>query len=202
MCRPCVKCGATERYKNGKCGPCHRAYSLAKYANDPEKHRATVAAWRARNPEKVRELRAKWYADNPERQWAANSVWRAANPEKVRATTLAWAAANPDKIRTSNAAWAAANPEKVRVYHNNRRARESVGRLSTGLATKLFELQRGKCAYCRKPLGNDWHLDHIMPLSRGGTNTDDNIQLLHSSCNQRKHAKHPVDFMQERGFLI
>ena len=46
------------------------------------------------------------------------------------------------------------------------------------------------------------HLDHIMPLALGGSNTDDNIQLLRARCNLQKRAKHPVDFMRERGYLI
>lgn len=40
-----------------------------------------------------------------------------------------------------------------------------------------------------------------MPIARGGSNTDDNVQLLCPACNLKKSAKHPVDFMQERGFL-
>jgi len=28
------------------------------------------------------------------------------------------------------------------------------------------------------------------------------MQLLNAICNLQKHAKHPVDFMQERGFLL
>jgi 5-methylcytosine-specific restriction endonuclease McrA len=45
-------------------------------------------------------------------------------------------------------------------------------------------------------------MDHIVPLISGGTNTDDNIQLMRSRCNQQKSAKHPIDFMQSRGFLL
>lgn len=45
-------------------------------------------------------------------------------------------------------------------------------------------------------------MDHIVPLALGGSNTDGNIQLLRATCNQQKHAKHPVVFMQERGFLL
>jgi hypothetical protein len=41
-----------------------------------------------------------------------------------------------------------------------------------------------------------------MPLAKGGTNTDNNMQLLKATCNQQKHAKDPVEFMQSRGFLI
>jgi 5-methylcytosine-specific restriction endonuclease McrA len=78
----------------------------------------------------------------------------------------------------------------------------SGGKLSPDLAERLYELQGGKCACCGKPLGEKYHLDHIMPLALGGANTDDNMQLLTARCNIQKSAKHPIDFMQERGFLL
>jgi 5-methylcytosine-specific restriction endonuclease McrA len=101
-------------------------------------------------------------------------------------------------------AWAKANPEVNRIKAQNRRALKRVngGKLSKGLAEKLFKLQKGKCPCCHQPLGENYHLDHIVPLALGGSNTDDNIQLLRSSCNNQKSAKHPIDFMQQRGFLL
>ena len=76
------------------------------------------------------------------------------------------------------------------------------GVLTLGLSLRLFQLQKGKCACCKKPLGSNYHMDHIMPLALGGTNTNDNIQLLRARCNLQKQAKHPVDFMQQRGYLL
>jgi 5-methylcytosine-specific restriction endonuclease McrA len=141
-CKPCKKCGESNRYPSGKCKPCGDA---------AEKYKA--------NPDKCKEYNANWYRNNP---------------------------------------------EAVSVKNQNRRARvRSVGgKLSKGLPEKLFSLQQGKCACCGLPLGDKYHLDHIVPLALGGTNTDDNIQLLRASCNNQKHAKHPVDFMRERGFLL
>jgi hypothetical protein len=42
------------------------------------------------------------------------------------------------------------------------------------------------CADCKKdaPL-DELVADHIMPLSRGGKNTDENIQWVHRSCHRR-----------------
>ena len=67
---------------------------------------------------------------------------------------------------------------------------------------KLSTIQKGKCACCALPLGKDFHLDHKMPLALGGANEDSNIQLLRRECNIKKAAKHPINFMQERGFLL
>lgn len=45
-------------------------------------------------------------------------------------------------------------------------------------------------------------MDHILPLALGGTNVDENIQLLRKRCNLQKCAMHPVDFMQSKGRLL
>ena len=134
----------------------------------------------------------------------ANSKWRASNPEKAKSIRARHRAANPDNERAMKANWERANPEASRIRSHNYRARkrENGGKLSRGIAAKLFRLQRGKCACCGEPLGTEYHLDHIMPLALGGSNTDDNIQILRSTCNQQKHARHPIEFMQQRGFLL
>lgn len=96
-------------------------------------------------------------------------------------------------------------PEKRAIYEQNRRAKKRAngGRLSPGLKGRLYASQKGACACCRAgfTLG-DLHLDHVMPLSKGGAHADNNMQLLCQPCNQSKYAKHPVDFMQERGYLL
>ena len=134
-----------------------------------------------------------------------HKLYRASSLRKADTERLkAWRAANKDRCNKNRKAWYAANPDAVRIQAHNRRARKrsNGGALSTNLSAKLFKLQRGKCACCGLPLGGKYHLDHIMPLALGGSNTDDNMQLLRVTCNQEKWKKHPVDFMQQRGFLI
>jgi len=176
--RPCIKCGSTDRRPNGGCRPCKNI---------------AQAKWKKINAESQKTYTANRYKLNPEKQKAAINAWRAANPEKVKADARAY-----------NAVWSKAHPEAAIIYAQNRRARklESGGELSKGLAKKLLILQKGKCACCGKPLSLGYHLDHIMPLARGGSNSDDNMQLLTAACNLQKHAKHPIDFMQSRGFLL
>lgn len=149
-----------------------------------------------------------WKKANPERYKASTLAWRKANPERVKYTkaaySKAWSKANPEKVKAAIAAWRKANPETRSIYRQTRRAKlyGNGGKLSKGLAGKLFKLQKGKCPCCKQPLGTDYHLDHIVPIALGGPNIDSNIQLLRQRCNNQKSKKHPVDFMQSRGFLI
>lgn len=90
----------------------------------------------------------------------------------------------------------------------NRKAMEkaAIGKLSHGIRKTLYAAQRGKCPVCQSALilegWKKYHIDHVIPLSAGGTNTDDNVQLLCFDCNVSKGKKDPVIFMQSRGFLL
>jgi 5-methylcytosine-specific restriction endonuclease McrA len=52
----------------------------------------------------------------------------------------------------------------------------------------LYKLQDGICVSCRKSLDN-YHIDHIIPVSKGGGLTLSNVQLLCPFCNQSKNDK-------------
>lgn len=174
------------------------------YAANKDKILARQSAYRAEHPGKEKERSAKYRAANPESKKASTDKWAAANKDKIKAMNTTYIAAYPERKKASSAKYRKANPGKRIIYEQNRRAikRDSGGNLSHGLASKLLKLQHGKCPCCNQPLGDDYHLDHIMPLALGGPNIDSNIQLLRQRCNNQKHAKHPIDFMQQRGFLL
>lgn len=147
---------------------------------------------------------AKYYASIRSKKLEWKRGYREKNKERIAEYRAQHYTANADEYRKYAVDWAKQNPEACRINQQNRRARKRAGgKLSPGLTAKLYKLQRGKCACgCKQPLGDDYHRDHIMPLALGGTNTDDNIQLLRPTCNLQKSAKHPINFMQQRGFLL
>lgn len=98
--------------------------------------------------------------------------------------------------------------EAKRIARKNRKAREKAakGKLSRGIRKILYAAQKGRCPVCKNKLilegEKKFHIDHIIPLSSDGTNTDDNVQLLCFECNVSKGAKLSHVFMQSRGFLL
>ena len=56
------------------------------------------------------------------------------------------------------------------------------------VVARLLKRQKGKCAWCGSYFRHDdkWNVDHIVRKSAGGTNRDDNLQLLHSHCHKTK----------------
>ncbi len=53
---------------------------------------------------------------------------------------------------------------------------------------RFFVRAKGHCEKCTRPIPvhDDWDLDHRVALSRGGTNEDDNMQVLCSFCHDVK----------------
>lgn len=52
---------------------------------------------------------------------------------------------------------------------------------------EVYRRSNNTCAICGKPLSRfSYSIDHIIPLSRGGTNNIDNLRAVHQTCNKLK----------------
>lgn len=81
---------------------------------------------------------------------------------------------------------------KVRYYSPKRRAIYAKG--DDIIALVLFEMHAWTCCICQQPINKHFRkpnlmaatIEHIRPLSKGGTHTWDNVKPAHASCNFRK----------------
>jgi 5-methylcytosine-specific restriction endonuclease McrA len=102
------------------------------------------------------------------------------------------------------------NIVKRAVYNQARRSRKrnAVGSYTPEELINLYKQQKGKCANCkikisdRKYSRNRYHADHVVPLSKGGTNYIQNIQLLCRECNLSKSALDPDEWAARNGRLF
>lgn len=122
------------------------------------------------------------------------------NPSWTGGKEASKARARPKQVERTRA-YRKANPDKVREFELRRKS-VKLGRLPRGTVAKLMALQKAKCTICRCSIKGKYHVDHIQPLARGGKHAPENIQLLCPTCNVRKSAKDPIEYMQSRGFLL
>jgi len=59
----------------------------------------------------------------------------------------------------------------------------------------IINKYNGKCAYCGKPTLNNYHIDHKLPLSKGGGNEINNLALSCPTCNLSKNDKTDIEFI-------
>lgn len=218
--RGCKECRNAARRARRKANPeREKPYAMAYRAKHREMLADAAVRYRLDNKERVKEIKKRYRLKNVGRLSTLDKAYRLANRDsmlakareyrkkskpKKRIAAQRYRKENPDKVKAQFAAWAKAHPEANKVRVQNRRARRIAngGVLSKGLVIKLLVLQKCRCPCCGDELGDDYHLDHITPLAKGGSNSDENMQLLKSLCNMQKHAKDPIEFMQERGFLL
>lgn len=155
--------------------------------------------------EKRRIVRAERRPTEQQKEWMREygRAFYQKHKEKVLVRSRAWYERNKESVNARARAWQKSHPEHNAATQAKRRAkaREEDSHTPEDIRD-LMRLQRSKCAVCGEKIAKRFHVDHIVPLSRGGGNERANIQLLCPTCNLRKSAKDPVEFMQQRGFLL
>ena len=83
------------------------------------------------------------------------------------------------------------NPEMLKRRIKMRRQQDNRFTISDEMRAILYQRDNGYCLLCHKLLEN-WktaHVDHLTPVSKGGSNHQNNLCLAHAQCNKEKHNK-------------
>ncbi len=93
--------------------------------------------------------------------------------------------------------YAANNPEKVRHKWAKRRSRKRLAIIHTDAAKHRKSLAKrgGNCFYCGEYTSRyEQHVDHLIPLSRGGPEAAINLVRSCPACNLSKNDRLPSEW--------
>lgn len=200
---PCSKGHVAERrVSDHGCVECSRVNAASPKERERRREymRDHQRRYRRKHPDRIKATEAK---RDKAKTAADRRAARAKNPERDRAALRRSFQKHKAKRLAESRAWKEANREQWRAmqkaYKANRRALEAEagGRIKKSEVLQLFTRQNGKCAAidCQCDIANGFHLDHIIPLSRGGSNGIENAQLLCGPCNLSKNNKTMEEWM-------
>lgn len=214
--KQCSRCkqsypATTEYFMTHKGKPychCHTCRKLDKkesHERNRDHNNARTQKWVDENREYVREKNRNYEASHREEAKARAKKWYADNHE--------YALERDRKKRHANRPLMNARAKKYRDAHrplmNMHSRHHKLLKRAGGVHTKqdltdLYELQDGRCAYCGVPIfwhvKGDVHVDHTIPVSRGGLNTADNLALSCETCNKQKWSYTVLEWQAIRGW--
>jgi len=152
---------------------------------------------RANLPHRVK-ARKKYQQEHKEQISEYKQRWTARNIELVADSKRAYYERNREEVIARSKKWADGNDEKVKIAKaTNRRKRRAAKNASTGHFTvEEFDALCSAYGYaCLSCSATDRLLeaDHVVPLTKGGSDEISNIQPLCGECNRRKFTA-VIDF--------
>lgn len=174
-----------ERTYTGK--PCPMGHTGTRYTGSG--CCVECASIRAKSQEK-KLYDAKYCATNAVRIQLRQKNYYKRTAEQQMAYVRMWVAKHPDKRRSIS-----------KSYKARRRAQE-VGGDSTAVVHKWESSATKQCYWCGKKCAQKYHVDHYVPLSKGGKHEVSNLVISCPRCNLKKNAKDPYEFANTVGRLF
>lgn len=200
------------------------------YLKHKDKRNAKSAEYHAAHSSEIHERKRTHYAENSESIQLRKNTQRREHPEVSRAYGAWYYSTHKEEISEYGKRywienkeeqsekykqWALANPDKIRIKSHSRRALE-INAEGSHTGEELIELwykQSGLCYWCDVKLkelfdnpdndnGAKPHLDHVIPLKRGGSNYISNLRWTCSYCNLSKGSKLPSEWSGSNGRWI
>lgn len=188
------------------CTTCKKSYQVSFFNKDKQKKdglnprcKSCSRAWHHKNKERVRDYQKEYYSDNREYHLERARNYRSENRDLVLSKLKGWQLSNKNKTLE----YKSKKKGEYAAYARNRRSRiKGNGGTHTNKDILLIlARQRNMCAICNARL-DKYHVDHIYPIAKGGSNDPYNLQILCPPCNLSKNDSDPVEYAQRLGFLI
>lgn len=169
------------------CKACRQSKKKMWHAEHKESENAKAVQYAKDRPAYMKARNLYYYRKNPRIEY--RKEYQEKNAERLRQKRLTANAREASLNRTQK--WRAENPEKSKENCRRSQAMRWFNAEAKRVAyAKIYEEENGVCYLCCKPVERKGaHFDHVVPLSKGGSHTFDNIRVTHRTCNLRKGAK-------------
>ena len=169
-----------------------------------------------------KECKKKYNSEHKEHIAEHNKQWREANSEYIKEYNKQWREANSEYIKEHNKQWNEANSEYIKEYNKqwneaNRKRRNELARKANHKRRALKAQNGGEytleqwnecleffdytCAYSGAELNKDnTNIEHIIPISKGGTNNITNIVPALDSVNKSKNARDMLEWYKQQPY--
>jgi 5-methylcytosine-specific restriction endonuclease McrA len=167
----------------------------------PHKNPEDRKAWYERNKEKYKayyraniEKIEAYREANKERMSVYSKMHYKANREKILAKKMAYRKVNKEKRKTYMKSYNEANRGKINAYARTYQANKQknnciISSEDKQIATWIYTMS----SKLSEITDIKWEVDHIRPLSKGGTHSLDNLQIVPATWNRAKQ-----NFNEER----
>lgn len=167
--------------------------------------RAHINAHRRVNPKPISDERREYlrqYMHEYKKKYKRNCSKKQSDVDKAREAEQRKRnyEKNKDKILAQQKEYRQRNSEKVRMMLRESRHRRRARELEVeGSHTKedillQYRSQHGKCWWCAKKVGSKYHVDHVRPITRGGSDNPNNLVVSCPFCNRSKKDKLPQEW--------
>lgn len=216
LCRKCSRLLPAESFnknasvKDGlrpECKACQSAHKRAHYLANKAAITDYKRAYYLQNKEAVDTRSRAYYEANKESRDASSRAYNLANKESVDTHNRAYYQENKESISAYKRVYYQENKEELNAHnraykkahpevHVKARSKRRAQKLDNGIfeisSKEITRIRNSPCTFCNSTQGI--HIDHIVPLSKGGAHSIGNLQPLCQSCNQAKSAKFYFEF--------
>ena len=178
-----------QRYRKNNPEKC-RKRSLDNYYKNRGKRLSQGKEWRRENKEKVLQLSYKWRSENIERSREIDRNCYHRNKTEILKKVSKRRKLDRENQNEIKRRWYRNNSEVARAQSHRKKARRVAlkpeGYFCSHDISWKFKKQYGLCFYCAESIQNGYEIDHIIPLSKGGSSWPGNIALACAPCNRTK----------------
>jgi 5-methylcytosine-specific restriction endonuclease McrA len=199
--KPCITCGNTKsinlfRAGRNACKECTVLQDAKRYQDNKAKKQEKALAYYHANKEARSKYSSARYAQNKKEISDARSQKRRENLNHFKKLERASYQRNREQKRLQAKRHLQLNYEAALERNHRRRARLREAKTFKITARETKRLYGSTCLFCGS--SEQINLDHIIPISRGGSHGIGNLQPLCDNCNSTKYNKTIMEWRMYR----